>query len=284
MPIQRYFTQPQYSRMQQDFHFLLPYLRNHQGDIFFAMRENAFDLYYSGNRIASVKFEAGSNYRVAVRNAFYQGSSLQQGHLHLPNPIVKGGEVVFSLQPTALPSFFTDAYLDDLCAQIRKRGYGEETTFEQMVIKHISNPQDFFIIDRQVAVTLAAGANGRRRTRYIDLLGLRQVDGSSYRFEVFELKRGNNRELDGLVVAQLQDYLNYVRSNVHYFRSCYKQAYTQLQKLGLLGPGYPTQLNIVDDVEGAIVVIGYGSEGKPRVQRLRQQHPTLKIQEIYFEL
>lgn len=196
--IQRYFSSKVLISMKKDFDFLFPMLDNFFGEVDFSIRDNYFNLYYKGNSLAKVRLKRNGLYSVSISNKFFQNSKVKKDNrfsLHLRS---SGENTIAELPPNLLYPFFQRTYINDLCSQIRIVNNGEEIEFEQSIITdNIDNPA-FFIIDRQITETTL-------KRKRIDLLALKRLSETHYRFVVVEVKLGKNKDLKQAVVGQLAD-------------------------------------------------------------------------------
>lgn len=153
--------------------------------------------------------------------------------------------------------------MEAITSRIREVNYGEELTFEQMLITDNLDRQEYFIIDRQITDT------GLERQR-MDILALRKVEGNKYCFEVLELKLGNNNDLkNGNIFAQLEKYTSYIEDNFQEWKDSYEKTYSQLKKTGIFSSPKYESVNIVSPVLGKVVVIGYSNIADDYVKALK---------------
>lgn len=271
--IARFLSDDHFKRLSTDFGFLLAMIHDYGGELELALRGPYFNIYHRGNSLAKVSFLPSSQYRVEISSAFYNGSAVAvDGRFSSCTTEGVRNRVTVTLPAKLLHPFFQKRYLDDLCARIRRRNYGEEIAAEQMLICDNRGREDFIIIDRQVVFP---GCKGTR----IDLLALRQVEPGTnrYRFEVIEVKLGNNRELRGSVAEQLDRYVQHVAREHQDYRHCYEKCYEQKVALGLIGNAPFKQIEIVEGVTGVLVVTGYLGIAEPVLQKLQTHHPKLRI-------
>ena len=159
----------------------------------------------------------------------------------------------------------------DLKANIKKVNYGEEIAFEQTLMTDNLGRKDFIIIDRQVQ---GGGLPGR-----MDLLAVKKNPNGKYSLLVLEVKLGNNKELEGEVLGQLDKYVSAINKNFSDFKECYEKNYAQKKELGLLPKG-PKLIEIDGEVEGKIVVGSYSKIGKEAITKLKELNDKYSIQQF----
>jgi len=276
--IKRYFSSKVLISMKKDFDFLFPMLDNFFGEVDFSIRDNYFNLYYKGNSLAKVRLKRNGFYSVSISNKFFQNSKVKKDNrfsLHLKS---SGENTIAELPPKLLYPFFQRTYINDLCSQIRIVNNGEEIEFEQSIITdNIDNPA-FFIIDRQITETTL-------KRKRIDLLALKRLSETHYRFVVVEVKLGKNKDLKQAVVGQLADYIAHIKANINEFADCYEKNYSQKQYLGLIHPPLPSGLISIDrkEAEGMIVVGSYSKIAKSLMSTLVFPH-SIQVKKFEFKL
>jgi hypothetical protein len=109
----------------------------------------------------------------------------------------------------------------------------------------------------------------------MDLLALRRKNGSDYQFCVLEVKLGNNPELEGDVISQFKGYVSRIENNFGDYKNCYEQNFLQKRELGLIDK--PSKIKIVQDVIGAVVVLGYSAIAKQSIKKLKQKDPSVRV-------
>ena len=154
-----------------------------------------------------------------------------------------------------------------MAQKVKEIYYQEETTFEQMIMTDNINRQDLIIIDRQVV-------DKKNRTK-MDLLALKQKNNKDYQFCIIEVKLGNNSELRGSVAPQLKGYIDRISNNFNDYKKCYELNFSQKQYLGLFSSNF--KINIIPDVLGVVVVLGYSGIAKNNIQKLKKIDPTIGI-------
>jgi len=127
--------------------------------------------------------------------------------------------------------------------------------------------EELIIIDRQVT---GGGIKG-----IIDLLALKISKDGRYSFLIIEVKLGNNKELNGPIVDQLDRYTEAIRDNIQSFIKCYETNYSQKIKLGLLPTDWKDTIEITEKVEGEIVVGHYSKIGTKAIETLKSNHTDL---------
>ena len=142
---------------------------------------------------------------------------------------------------------------------------GEEIAFEQSLMTDNLHCEDFIIIDRQVG---GGGLKG-----FLDLLALKKIEKGKYRFVVLEIKLGNNIELKGKVVKQIEGYMDDISKNINSFQKCYENNYKQKKEIGLFPEYFPNAIKIDKLVEGKIVVGLYSVLGDHYIDELTKKYP-----------
>ena len=161
-------------------------------------------------------------------------------------------------------------------SKIKKTGYSEELTFEQMLITDNLEREEIIIIDRQVTDT--------KLHRRMDLLALKQVKDNQYNFLVLEVKMGNNPELKSKVAEQVKTYVNHIKEYFQNYKKCYEKQYAQKKELGLFQTPQWDSISIIPDVHGSIVVGGYSGIAKEQITELKEKHPHLHVIEFRYLL
>ena len=263
-----------FDRVCQHFGFLVERVRKEQGELDLRLRDNYFNLYYKGNSLAKVRVE-NLPYQIEINKAFAT-EVIDQARFGVP--VIRGDYCIYQIAPSHLPAFLSKSVIDRLYSKIKHRNYCEELVFEQLLIADNRNRQDLVLIDRQVT----GGPLGRDR---IDLLALRQAGtASEYRFEIVEVKLGNNPELRGAVADQLQGYVDLMEQNFDSFKTCYGRTYRQMRSMGLLEKPDVQTIDIVRPVQGVIVVGGYPGLAKKAQEELRRDHPSLSLKSINYQI
>ncbi len=251
-----------FPKLKQHFDFLVKRIHQEHGELDLRLRNNYFNLYYKGNSMAKVRVQ-DECYEVSTNRKFISASDGKP-------PDEETYYKVTSVLPKNLKTHFSKQALDRIAARIKKVNWGEEVTFEQMLITDNPPNPEFIIIDRQVT----GGALGRIR---LDLLALRLVSAqdNSYRFVILEVKLGRNPDLAGKVLKQLRGYMKRISDQLLDFAECYQRTYWQMRAMGLFNntsmpEGMPETIKIVGPVEGMIVVGGYSGVAGVAMKELNQ--------------
>lgn len=274
--IQRYLSPDIWEKAESDLTLkrLVRLINSSGGEYSLQLRDNYFNIYYRGNSLAKVTLHKKQevSYSAEIHEDFLQRDE--------PNKTLKklkqyssineaSPRVTFRILPGKLYHFFQSNHLKALSSNIRKRGYGEEITFEQVLITDNPPSQKFIIIDRQVA--------DHDSKAQIDLLALaRDSTDKPFHFLVIEVKLGRNPELQGKVGEQLSKYIKHIRIKEHMedYVACYKENYRQKKELGLFDPfdpSLPDGIEIDPDaktVKGLIIVGGYSGLAKQALETL----------------
>jgi len=112
----------------------------------------------------------------------------------------------------------------------------------------------------------------------MDLLALIRKKNNDYQFCVLEVKLGNNPELRGDVVEQLEGYKKRISENFPDYKVCYQMNFIQKQELGLLNDSLT--VNIVPDVLGVVVVGGYSGIAEKSIKKLKRKAPNIKVLQL----
>lgn len=280
-----------WKQTKEDLKPLVGLINRSGGEYSLQLRENYFNIYYRGNSLAKVIPDRKGTYTARIHKEFLQ--------LDEPDKILRklkqyssinetSPYVTFRIHPGKLYHFFQSNHLKALSSNIRKRGYGEEITFEQVLITDNPPSEKFIIIDRQV------GDHVNKKAQ-IDLLALRRDSADKpFHFLVIEVKLGGNPELHGKVGEQLNKYVKHIREFMKDYVDCYKENYRQKKQLDLFDPFdrcLPDEIEIDTDektVEGLIVVGGYsGLAGKARpnlCQKIKEKQWNIKVQQLSNEI
>ncbi len=276
--MKRYLDDEQYERFQKDFQFLFKLIRDSQGELDLRLRDNYFNVYYRGNSAAKIKFSK-VGYQVTIHQNFAEGVF---DHDQRFSKVLNAGNRsegynLYSINPELLHPFFQRKNLDKLASNIKKVNYGEEIIFEQALITDNMNREEYLVIDRQVTDREL----GRRR---MDLLGLRQVNSSTYAFEVIELKLGNSSELKAEVGMQLESYVSHIKANITEWKENYELVYQQLKQVGLFDKPSAAEIVIKPEVSGRVIVVGYSGIAGKNIDMLNQSYPNLNVEQKAFLL
>lgn len=114
----------------------------------------------------------------------------------------------------------------------------------------------------------------------MDLLGLRQGEGNTYAFEVIEVKLGNSNELKRDVGLQLDRYISRIKANNADWKQNYEKVYRQLKQTEVFDKPSIEAINILPEVSGRVVVIGYSGIAKKNIKILKQNHPDIIVNQM----
>jgi hypothetical protein len=185
--------------------------------------------------------------------------------------------VSFSIKAKYLHPFFQKRYLNAIRSNIDKAGSKGEVLFEQMLITDNLNRENIFIVDQQITET----SLNRRR---MDLLALKQVRGNQYCFQLIEVKLGNNKELKKDVGLQLNQYLEHINANFEDWKQCYEKNYQQVKMTGIFEKPSHTEIKIINNTKGEVVVCGYSGVGEEYLDELRATYPLINVKQFKFNL
>jgi hypothetical protein len=135
--------------------------------------------------------------------------------------------------------------------------------------------EDIIIIDRQITDSELKG-------KRLDLLALKQLNGSKYHFQLLEVKLGKNNELKGEVNNQLDCYLRHIKAYFNSYKECYERHLLQKVELGLLSK--PEKVEIVEPVEGMILVGSYSGIAQNSINDLQAANPNIAIKHFKYAL
>ena len=285
--IRRSISDKHLARVADDFAFLIERIEREHGELDLRLRDNYFNLYYKGNSLAKVRVDKHP-YLIEIHGVFAEPDKAPCAAVgtkpvfdtdRFGAPTHRNGYCTYTISSDLLRAFLSKSHLNRLYSEIRKRNYGEEIAFEQMLITDNLERDDFIIIDRQVQ----GGSLGRER---LDLLALRRANAGSaeFTFVILEVKLGNNAELRGDVAEQLRGYVKVLSDGFDEFKSCYEATYAQMKALGLLAHVKHQAIDIVKPVEGMIVVGGYSGLAKAAIKQLREAYPDLSIKLLSHRL
>lgn len=268
MPIKRFLSVDDFKRVKKNFHFLSKYIQNSFGEYDLSIRENYFNLYYKGYSLSKVEPKRNDTYQVTIHKNFFAGTKADNPK-YFKSKKCSGQYCILQLETNHLHPFFQAKHLSEFAANIKKEPSGE-IGFEQSLITDNLNQDSVIIIDRQITDT-------ELKRRRLDLLALKKVDGNKYKFQLLEVKLGNNNELKGEVALQLQWYVNHVKAHFPEYKDCYEKQYTQKKELGLITTPTHKSIEIVEPVEGRIIVGGYSGMANSRIKSLKAAYPNLDI-------
>lgn len=279
MAIKRFFDEDKFARMQSDFNFLLETVKNSNGEFYLALRNNGFNLYYKGNSLAKVSFDKPQKgYKVQIHKEFFSGTKADKDvRFNMSKKDLAGGYVSLAVKSDQLHPLFQKQYLGEFCSRIKVANNGEEITFEQMIITDNMDREDLVIIDRQVT-------DEQLRLKRMDLLALKQVESRKFGFWVIEVKLGNSPELREKVAEQLEFYVSHIRNQFNEYKYCYEKNYCQKKKLGLFTRPSYEQIEIVPEISGCVVVVGYSGVAQEQINNLKRLHPDLSVKRLKLDL
>jgi hypothetical protein len=262
MIIERYFSEDIFNHIKSDFGFLIDKIIRSGFEYDLQIRDNYFNLYYKGNSIGKISYSTKTQlYKVEIHNKFINKKIEER---FKPK---EGTYLVFMLRKEQLHPLFSSQNLLSMAQKVKGVYYQEETTFEQMIMTDNLNRPDLIIIDRQIV-------DKTFRTK-MDLLALAKKRNNDYRFCIIEVKLGNNPELRDDVITQLKGYINRISENFEDYKKCYELNFRQKQELGLFAPSL--KINIVPDVLGVVVVLGYTGIAQKSIKELKVKDPAIRI-------
>ncbi len=279
MAIKRFFDDDNFSRMQSDLNFLLKTINNSNGEFYLALRDNGFNFYYKGNSLAKVSFEnPQKGYTVQIHKKFFSDTRADKDtRFSMSKKDLAGGYVSLAVKSDQLQPLFQKKYLDEFCSRIKAVNNGEEITFEQMIITDNMDREDLVIIDRQVT-------DEQLRLKRMDLLALKQVESRKFGFLVIEVKLGNSPELSEKVAEQLDFYVSHIRNQFYEYKYCYEKNYCQQKKLGLFSKPSYERIEIMPQISGCVVVVGYSGVAQAQINNLKRLHPALSVKRLKLDL
>jgi hypothetical protein len=266
MPIKRFFSDVNFKKVKKDFQFLSKFVQNSYGEYDLSIRDNYFSLYYKGYSLGKIEPQTDNKYKVSIHANFFSGTKADKIFTSNKN---SSKYCILQIEAKDLHPFFQVKHLTEFAANVKKEPSGE-IGFEQSLLTDNLNKDSIIIIDRQITDT-------ELKRRRLDLLALRQVDGNKYKFQLLEVKLGNNNELKGEVANQLEWYVKHVKEHFLEYKDCYEKHYIQKKELGLISKPTYDKIVIVEPVEGIIIVGGYSGMAHPRITTLKASHPTLVI-------
>jgi hypothetical protein len=276
--VKRYLDDEQCERFQKDFQFLFKLIRDSQGELDLRLRDNYFNIYYRGNSMVKIKFSK-TGYQVAIHQKFAEGVFDQDQRFSKALSTVNRSEDynLYTINSELLHPFLQRKNLNKLASNVKKVNYGEEIVFEQAIITDNMNREEYLIIDRQVT-------DRKLKRRRMDLLGLRQISGNTYAFEVIELKLGNSSELKAEVGMQLESYISHIKANITEWKVNYEKIYQQLKQTGLFDQPSAIEIDITPEVSGRVIVVGYSGIARKNLDMLKQNYPDLNTEQKTFLL
>lgn len=276
--LKRYFTSDALIRVKNDFSNLLGSKNITHGRLYFAIRDQYFNLYYRGNNLAKVEIQKGGKYKVTIQKDFFEGTVGDSDEYYTKKSSPKStNEINIWLDDSCPPKhFFKVNNIDSICSRIRKRDFSEELALEQAIISDNMNREDIIIIDRQVQ---------KPRTRQkMDLLSLVQINQNKYSFCINEVKIGKNDELGGKVADQLNDYIQLIEKRFSEYKTCYEKQYKQKKELSLLNGVPYDEIKIEQPVLGKVLVGGYIPLANEYIEKLKKTEFKWSIQKFDYKL
>jgi len=265
--IKRYFSEDVFERIKSDFKFLINEIIKSDFEYDLQIRNDYFNLYYKGNSLAKVTPKTKEMYEVKINKKFFLGTTAAKDRRFTENKYEQGDYICLKIPHDYLHPLFQNKYLKEFCSCIKKVGFQEEIIFEQMIMTDNAKRSDFVIIDRQIS--------DKTDPARLDLLSLVQKNGNDYQFYPIEVKLGNNNDLEGDVIEQLQGYVKRIENNFGDYKKCYELNIKQKQTLGLMDNNL--KINIVNGVFGLVVVGGYSKIADKRIKELQQKAPELRV-------
>ena len=264
-PVKRFFSnQTIFKIIKNNFAFLIQKIKCSGYEYDLQIRDNCFNLYYKGNSIGkvSIKIESKQDniFRISINKSFVT-EEMKKRFM----PKQSGDYLIFDLKSKLLHPLFSEKNLKSMSQNIKNIKSQEEINYEQMLITDNMGRNDFIIIDRQIV-------DSRSR---LDLLALVKKSSNEYQFCAVEVKLGNNPDLDGDVLEQVNRYIKIISDNYEGYKDCYEQNLKQKQELGLIDNSISIQ--IVPSVIGVIVVGGYSGIAKNKIEALKKKDNHIKI-------
>lgn len=273
MPINRYFSNLRLlHQIKTDFDFLIDRINKPDEDLDFQIRpHNNFNIYYRGNSLAQIKPKTHSQYQISISNKFTWDDKIKDNFFNndkrFKGKFINNTRIVLDVND--LKSFFQVKYLKKLKTNIRKTAYSDEFVFQQILISDNKRNSESIIIDQQIT---EKGLNRKR----MDLLALKKISGEvdTFKFCIIEVKLGNNTELRNKVKSQIDFYVSHINKNISAYKNCYEKNYEQKVFLGLFST--PAKVNIINNVEGDIVVGWYTGLAEKYIRELKIKYPHIK--------
>ena len=275
MEIKRYFSVNNLKRIKKDFKFLIKFVNTSYGEFDFAIRNDYFNIYYKGNSLAKVEPKKNSLYKISINVKFFDKTKADNPKFYISKS-VSGSYISLTLSTKQLHPFLQKKHMTEFASRIKTVHNGEEIDFEQSLITDNLNKQNIIFIDRQVTDTIL-------KRKRLDLLALRQIKGNKYKFLVSEVKLGNNTELKNKVATQLDFYVKHIKDNFVDYKKCYELNFEQKNELGLLNSN-SNKIEIIEPVEGIILVGGYSGIAKSQISELKKSFPHLEIMQFTNEI
>jgi hypothetical protein len=262
MIIKRYVSDKVFNSIKADFGFLIDRILQSGFEYDLQIRDNYFNLYYKGSSLGKISFTSNTGlYNIRIHHKFIDERIKER---FKPQ---EGIYLNFILPKEQLHPLFSQSNLASMSHKVKKINFQEEIIFEQMIMTDNVDRKDFIIIDRQILDKTA-------KTK-MDLLALVKQADSNYQFCVVEVKLGNNPELKGGVINQLKGYINRIERNFEAYRECYELNFRQKQELGLFDRNL--NINIIPEVLGIVVVLGYSGLAQKSIAKMKEKDPSIKI-------
>ena len=271
--VKRYFSEENFTRLQNDFEFLIKIIKSFKGELEFSIRDNYFNLYSRGNSATKVSFLPNGTYRIEINKKFYPPSLIKDKRF---SDTPSGDYQVIKTTSDFLYPLLQIKSLKEIYSKIKSVNFSEELVLEQMLITDNLNRDDLILIDRQVTDDQIRGR--------MDLLALKQLQGNQYQFLVLEAKMGNNSELEDKVADQIKSYVAHITEHFKEYKSCYEKNYSQKKIWGLFENPHWDAIEIVPNVQGMIIVGGYSGLAKEQIVMLKKNYPTIKVQSFHYKI
>jgi hypothetical protein len=269
--IKRYFSDNTFIRIHKDFGFLVKFINSTYGEYYFAIREDYFNIYYKGNSLAKIIPTTKDIYKISIHSKFFENTKADNAKYFSIKTKSKDYTEI-ELTTKQLHPFLQKKHLLEIASNIKKVNFGEEISFEQTIITDNLDRNDLLFIDRQI--------NDKSLNGSMDLLALRHVKGNQYKFIITEVKLGKNPELKDKVASQSDGYLKHVQKCFRDYKLCYEKQYVQKKELGLIDWVSCNTIEIIEPVEGLIVVGGYSGIAHSQIKELKIKFPNLKIEHL----
>ncbi len=262
--IKRYISDKEaFEAIKNDFGFLVKKIKDSGFEYDLQIRDGYFNLYYKGNSIGKIIYKKISRQYEIIIHRLFIDEKIQKRF----NPVVKNRYLIFTIPSKQLHPLFSSQNLKSMASKVKKVDFQEEIIYEQMLMTDNVNRDDLIIIDRQVMDKVS-------KTK-MDLLALKKNQDGDYQFCIIEVKLGNNPELKGKVINQLEDYVERIEGHLGDYKKCYERNFEQKRQLGLIDS--PVSVNIVPGVSGIVVVMGYSGIANQSIKELKQKDPSIKV-------
>jgi hypothetical protein len=273
--IKRYLSDINLKRIQNDFQFLINIINSSFGEFLMSIREEYFNIYYKGNSLAKIRPMDNDSYKISIHTKFFENTKADNLK-YFKKKIIRNSYSDIELSNDQLHPFLQKIHINEFASKIKYVNNGEEIAFEQSIITDNLNRCDFIFIDRQIS--------DKEFIKRIDLLAIKQVEKDQYQFVITEVKLGNNIELKDKVASQLDVYQNHIKSNFIDYKICYEKQYHQMKVLELIKfPSY-NDIEIVEPVEGLIIVGGYSGNALNQINSLNKKYPNLNVKHFTFKI